>query len=52
MEEIERRYILNVLAAVHGKKTAAARIVGLERERLHRKLEKAGRTLTEGTVSS
>ncbi len=38
MEEVERRYILHVLAAVQGNKTAAARILGIERKTLYRKL--------------
>lgn len=39
MEEIERRYILHVLDAVQGNKTAAARILGIERKTLYRKLD-------------
>jgi two-component system response regulator AtoC len=39
MEEVERRYILHVLDAVQGNKTAAARILGIERKTLYRKLE-------------
>ena len=39
MEEVERRYILHVLQAVAGNKTAAARILGIERKTLYRKLE-------------
>jgi DNA-binding NtrC family response regulator len=39
MEEVERRYILHVLGAVQGNKTAAARILGIERKTLYRKLE-------------
>jgi two-component system response regulator HydG len=39
MEEIERRYILHVLAAVDGNKTLAARILQLDRKTLYRKLE-------------
>ena len=38
MEEVERRYILHVLDAVQGNKTAAARILGIERKTLYRKL--------------
>jgi len=38
IEEIERRYILHVLDAVQGNKTAAARILGIERKTLYRKL--------------
>jgi len=40
MEEVERRYILRVLEAVGGNKTAAARILGYERKLLYRKLER------------
>jgi len=39
MEEVERRYMLHVLEAVRGNKTAAARILGIERKTLYRKLE-------------
>ena len=39
MEEVERRYILQVLAAVAGNKTEAARILGYDRRTLYRKLE-------------
>ena len=40
LEEVERRYILRVLEAVAGNKTAAARVLGLERKTLYRKLER------------
>jgi len=39
MEEVERRYIRRVLEAVDGNKTLAARILGLDRKTLYRKLE-------------
>lgn len=39
MEEIERRYIMHVLATVGGNKTTAARVLGIERKTLYRKLE-------------
>jgi two-component system response regulator HydG len=42
MEEVERRYILRVLEAVAGNKTAAARVLGIERKTLYRKLERYG----------
>ncbi len=42
MEEVERRYILRVLEAVAGNKTAAARVLGFERKTLYRKLERFG----------
>ncbi|WP_437956177.1 sigma-54 dependent transcriptional regulator [Sorangium sp. So ce119] len=40
LEEVERRYILRVLEAAGGNKTLAARILGLDRKTLHRKLER------------
>jgi two-component system response regulator HydG len=42
MEEVERRYILRVLEAMGGNKTAAARTLGFERKTLYRKLEHFG----------
>ena len=42
MEEVERRYSLRVLEAVSGNKAAAARILGIERKTLYRKLERWG----------
>ncbi len=44
LEEIERRYILRVLGAVGGNKTEAARVLGLDRKTLYRKLERYGVT--------
>jgi two-component system response regulator HydG len=38
MEEVERRYVARVMEAVGGNKTAAARILGIERKRLYRML--------------
>jgi two-component system response regulator HydG len=40
LEEVERRYIARVMEAVAGNKTAAARILGIERKRLYRMLER------------
>ena len=40
LEEVERRYVLRVLEAAGGNKTLAARILGLDRKTLHRKLER------------
>ena len=42
MQEVERRYILRVLEALQGNKTSAARILGLDRKTLYRKLERWG----------
>jgi two-component system response regulator HydG len=49
LEELERRYILKVLEALKGNKTQAARILGIERKTLYRKLEAWGRAETEGS---
>jgi two-component system response regulator HydG len=40
LEEAERRYILRVLEAVGGNKSAAARVLGLDRRTLYRKIER------------
>jgi two-component system response regulator HydG len=40
LDEVERRYIRRVLAAVAGNKTKAARILGVERRTLYRKLQR------------
>jgi two-component system response regulator HydG len=40
LEEVERRYIARVMEAVAGNKTAAARILGIERKRLYRMLDR------------
>jgi two-component system response regulator HydG len=41
MKEVEQRYIRKVLAAVGGNKTIAARVLGLDRRTLYRKLSRA-----------
>jgi len=43
LEEVERRYMLRVLDSVGGNKTLAARILGLDRRTLYRKLERWSR---------
>lgn len=40
LEEVERRYIKRVLEAVGGSKTAASKILGLDRKTLYRRLER------------
>jgi two-component system response regulator AtoC len=42
MEEIERRYVLRVLDAVGGNRTAAADVLGFDRKTLYRKLVRYG----------
>jgi two-component system response regulator HydG len=42
LDVMERRYITNVLAALHGNKAATARVLGIERRTLYRKLEAWG----------
>jgi two-component system response regulator HydG len=42
MEEVERRYILHVLQNVGGNKSTAARILGMDRKTLYRKLKQYG----------
>jgi two-component system response regulator HydG len=38
LEEVEKRYILRVLEAAQGNRSVAARILGLDRKTLQRKL--------------
>lgn len=40
LEEVERRYVLHVLAAAGGQRLEAARILGVDRKTLYRKLER------------
>jgi DNA-binding NtrC family response regulator len=44
LEEVERRYVRKVLAACQGNKTHAARVLGLDRRTLYRRLESLGLT--------
>jgi two-component system response regulator HydG len=55
LDEIERRHITRVLTAAHGNKTLAARILGVDRKTLHRKLSqyaRAGSEQSETDVSA
>jgi DNA-binding NtrC family response regulator len=57
LDEVERRYVLRVLEAAGGNKSETARILGLDRKRLYRMLERWGdavrlrRFLKNGTHS-
>jgi two-component system response regulator HydG len=42
LEEVERRYVARVMEAVAGNKSAAARVLGIDRKRLYRMLERLG----------
>jgi transcriptional regulator of acetoin/glycerol metabolism len=55
LDEVERRHITRVLTAAHGNKTLAARILGVDRKTLHRKLSqyaRAGAGQAENGVST
>jgi two-component system, NtrC family, response regulator AtoC len=39
LDQLERRYVRQVLAATHGNKTHAARVLGIDRRSLYRRLE-------------
>jgi DNA-binding NtrC family response regulator len=45
LEEVERRYISRVMEVVGGNKVAAARILGIDRKRLYRMLDRLGSKL-------
>jgi two-component system response regulator AtoC len=42
LEEVERRYILRVLDAVGGRRSDAAKVLGIDRKTLYRKLDRWG----------
>ena len=44
LDEVERRHTLRVMEAVGGNKTLAARVLGITRKTLYRKLEEYGAT--------
>ena len=52
LSEMERRYVRQVLAAVGGNKTHAARILGIDRRSLYRRLEEPRKDKSEKTASS
>ncbi len=51
MDELERRYILRVLALVGGNKSRAAQVLGFDRRTLYRKLERYGAAGTTSEAS-
>ena len=51
MDEVEHRYIAKVMEAVGGNKTRAAEVLGFDRKRLYRKLEKYGLVAGGGRMS-
>jgi two-component system response regulator HydG len=51
LDEMERRYVRQVLASVNGNKAHAARVLGIDRRSLYRRLETPLRT-TESSISS
>jgi two-component system response regulator HydG len=55
IEEVERRYVLQVLEAMGGNKASAARALGVDRRTLYRKLERwagGGRNEPDGSSST
>jgi DNA-binding NtrC family response regulator len=46
LDEMERRYVRQVLASVGGNKTRAARVLGIDRRSLYRRLETPVATTT------
>jgi two-component system response regulator HydG len=52
MDEIERRYIRQVLGAVAGNKTLASQILGFDRRTLYRKLERMSGTPAPQSTST
>jgi DNA-binding NtrC family response regulator len=47
LDELERRYVRQVLAATDGNKTRAAKVLGIDRRSLYRRLEPANLDATE-----
>jgi DNA-binding NtrC family response regulator len=50
LEEVERRYILRVVEACHGNKSQAARVLGIGRKTLYRRLISFGVALSESDL--
>jgi DNA-binding NtrC family response regulator len=49
LDEMERRYVARVMGAVRGNKTQAARILGIDRRSLYRRLDQAGQATGAAT---
>ncbi|MDP1570097.1 MAG: sigma-54 dependent transcriptional regulator [Vicinamibacterales bacterium] len=47
LDELERRYLLHVLEQVHGNRTRAAEVLGIDRRTLYRMAERFGIPLTD-----
>jgi Nif-specific regulatory protein len=52
LDELERRHILQTLQKTHGVKREAARILGINRSTLDRKLERYGIQAAENGVAA
>ena len=52
MEEVERRYVTHVLQALGGRKASAARVLGMDRRTLYRKLERWEQDASPGNGSA
>jgi two-component system response regulator HydG len=50
LEEVERKYILRVVEACQGNKSRAAKVLGIGRKTLYRKLESFGFTVNDEEV--
>jgi two-component system response regulator HydG len=48
MDEVERRYVLKVIEALEGNKASAARLLGMDRRTLYRKLERWSNNGSDG----
>ena len=49
LAEVQQRYVLQVVAATGGNKTQAARILGIDRRSIYRRLEEMRRPPASGS---